>query len=66
VHVKDRRRGGTTVPRGAGDADLPAFFDGLRRLGYDGDVILQVARGTTGAEVEWARGNRRLVEEALR
>jgi hexulose-6-phosphate isomerase len=66
VHVKDRRRGGTTVPLGTGDADLPAFFDGLRRLGYEGDVILQVARGTTGAEVEWARGNRRLVEEALR
>jgi L-ribulose-5-phosphate 3-epimerase len=66
VHVKDRVRGGTTVPLGTGDADLPAFFEGLKRLGYNGDVILQVARGTSGDEVEWARANREFVEAALR
>lgn len=66
VHVKDRKRGGTTVPLGTGDADLPAVFAGLHRLRYGGDVILQVARGAAGNEVEWARGNRQLVEDGLR
>lgn len=65
VHVKDRIRGGTTVPLGHGDADLPAFYGELRRIGYHGDVILQVARGPEGSEVAWARHNRELVAAAL-
>ena len=65
VHVKDRILGGTTVPLGTGSADLPAFFAGLKRLGYDGDIILQVARGEPGHEVEWARRNRAFVEAGL-
>lgn len=65
VHVKDRLRGGTTVPLGQGGADLPAFFAGLKKIRYTGDVILQVARGAIGGEVDWARQNRRLVEAAL-
>ncbi|MEO6237190.1 MAG: TIM barrel protein [Vicinamibacterales bacterium] len=66
VHVKDRRRGGGTVPLGTGDADLPSFFAELRRIAYAGDVILQVARGEAGQEVESARRNRAFVEAALR
>jgi L-ribulose-5-phosphate 3-epimerase len=65
VHVKDRVRGGTTVPLGRGDADLPAVFAGLKDLDYRGDIILQVARGETGREVEWARHHREFVEAAL-
>jgi L-ribulose-5-phosphate 3-epimerase len=57
VHIKDRVRGGGTVPLGTGDADLPALFDGLAELGYTGDYVLQVARGESGNEVEWARQN---------
>jgi hexulose-6-phosphate isomerase len=63
-HVKDRVRGGGTVPLGEGDADLPAVFAGLRALGYDGDVVLQVARPERGDEVAWARANRATVESA--
>jgi len=62
LHVKDRVRGGTTVPLGEGDADLPAVFSGLRRHGFDGVVVLQVARGATGDEVAWAAENRERVE----
>ena len=62
VHVKDRVRGGATVPLGSGDADLSRTFRVLRELGYDGDLILQVARSEPGGEVEWARRNRELVE----
>jgi hexulose-6-phosphate isomerase len=65
VHVKDRLRGGGTVPLGTGSADLPAFFSGLKQLRYKGDVILQVARGETGREVEWARHNRDFVLKGL-
>jgi hexulose-6-phosphate isomerase len=48
VHVKDRPRGGSTVPLGEGDADLPGVFRGLADLGYQGDYILQTARATDG------------------
>jgi len=60
VHVKDRRKGGGTVPLGTGDADFPAVFDCLRALGYTGDFVLQVARGIPGDEVGWAVRNRAL------
>jgi hexulose-6-phosphate isomerase len=62
VHIKDRIRGGGTVPLGAGDTDFTAVFDELRRIRYDGDFILQAARGESGNEVAWARRNRAFVE----
>ena len=65
VHIKDRVLHGTTVPLGQGDADLDAVFAGLRHLQYAGDIILQVARGTEGDEVAWARQNRLDVERRL-
>lgn len=46
VHVKDRRRGGTTVPLGTGAADLPTAFRVLVRSGYTGAYILQTARAS--------------------
>jgi hexulose-6-phosphate isomerase len=61
VHIKDRVLGGTTVPLGTGDADFDSLFDCLAEVGYAGDYILQVARGTAGDEVAWARANRDFV-----
>ena len=57
VHIKDRVRGGGTVPLGTGDADFPALFSELKKIGYQGDFILQVARGEPGDEVRWAKQN---------
>jgi L-ribulose-5-phosphate 3-epimerase len=57
VHIKDRIKGGGTVPLGSGDADLPAVFECLRSLDYGGDFVLQVARDIPGDEVRWARQN---------
>ncbi len=57
VHIKDRLRGGGTVPLGTGDADLPALLTGLAAISYDGDFVLQAARGPEGEEIEWARRN---------
>jgi hexulose-6-phosphate isomerase len=65
VHIKDRVLHGSTVPLGQGDADLDSVFAGLQRLNYAGDFILQVARGESGQEVEWARHNREYVEGYL-
>lgn len=65
VHVKDRIRGGGTVPLGTGDADLQAVFEELDKTGYRGDYVLQVARSQAGDEVNWARHNRKYVQELL-
>jgi hexulose-6-phosphate isomerase len=58
VHIKDRLRGGGTVPLGAGDADLPAVFKGLAALHYSGDYVLQIARPESGQELPWIAQNR--------
>jgi hexulose-6-phosphate isomerase len=58
VHIKDRLLGASTVPLGSGDADFAALAEGLRKVDYRGDFILQVARGASGDEVAWARQNR--------
>lgn len=58
VHIKDRVRGGGTVPLGNGDADIPALLAGLADLVYAGDFVLQVARDVPGGETAWAQSNR--------
>jgi hexulose-6-phosphate isomerase len=61
VHIKDRLRGGATVPLGTGHTDFKALFGCLKEIGYRGDFVLQVARGPEGGEVDWARQNREFV-----
>ena len=51
VHVKDRQRGGSTVPLGSGDADLAGVFRHLAAVRYKGDYILQTARASNGDDV---------------
>jgi len=48
VHVKDRLRGGTTVPLGKGAADLARAISHLVASGYRGNYILQTARADDG------------------
>jgi hexulose-6-phosphate isomerase len=57
VHIKDRIRGGGTVPLGCGEADFAALFENLHRISYQGDFTLQVARGKDGDEINWAQQN---------
>ena len=66
VHIKDRLRGGGTVALGEGNADLAAVFDGLDAIGYQGDYVLQVARGEPHGEVALARRNIASVAAHLR
>jgi hexulose-6-phosphate isomerase len=65
VHIKDRIRGGGTVPLGTGDADLEGVFTGLEKIGYRGDYVLQVARSQAFGEVEWAKQNRAYLIDLL-
>jgi hexulose-6-phosphate isomerase len=48
VHVKDRLRGGTTVPLGSGAADLAKAIRLIEHSGYSGQYVLQTARAADG------------------
>jgi L-ribulose-5-phosphate 3-epimerase len=48
VHVKDRLRGGTTVPLGTGAAELGKAIRLIEHSGYTGQYILQTARAADG------------------
>ncbi len=65
VHVKDRVRGGGTVPLGQGAADFPTCFRLILASGYRGSFILQAAREAGPSEVDLASRNRRFVERHL-
>lgn len=65
-HIKDRRRGSTTVPLGQGDADFASLREQLIRFDYQGDFVLQVARGVPGEEPVWLREMSELSAEWLR
>jgi L-ribulose-5-phosphate 3-epimerase len=66
VHLKDRRRGAGTVPLGEGDTDFSSLFECLKAAKYSGDFILQVARGTDGDELAWARQNVQTARQWIR
>ena len=44
IHVKDRYRFGDTVQLGLGDVNFSEFFEKLRNIDYEGDLIIQGAR----------------------
>ena len=48
VHIKDRVLGGTTVPLGTGNADIPRALRELVSSGYRGSYVLQTARAQDG------------------
>ena len=52
VHIKDRLKGGTTVPLGTGNADLPRALRLIVRGGYRGRFILQTARSQDDRHAE--------------
>lgn len=52
-HIKDRVLGGATVPLGQGNADFASLRAGLLDIDYQGDFVLQVARGKLGDELAW-------------
>jgi hexulose-6-phosphate isomerase len=65
VHVKDRKLGGTTVPLGTGNADLPGTLRGLLERGYRGSYILQTARAADESHSETLAQYRDMVSHWL-
>jgi len=53
IHIKDRELGGSTVKLGHGDADFTTLRTLIVEHGYQGDFVLQIARGLSGDEVPW-------------
>ena len=65
VHIKDRLRGGGTVPLGSGAADFGTCFRMLGEIGFEGPFVLQAAREERLDKVELAITNRHFVEECF-
>jgi hexulose-6-phosphate isomerase len=61
VHIKDRILGNGTVPLGNGNADFAMLSGLLKKINYQGDFILEAARGVNGDEVAWAAKNREFI-----
>lgn len=57
IHLKDRLKGGTTVPLGEGQVCFSDLVRGIEKIDYQGDFVLQVARGSAGNEIAWAQHN---------
>ena len=51
VHVKDRKLKGSTVSLGTGDANFNRVFNGLKKIDYNGNYIIQGARGERNKEI---------------
>ena len=66
VHMKDRLLGGSSVPLGAGSADLSTCVRLFQEVGYTGPLILQTARGDNGDELGLTIRNRAFLENILR
>jgi hexulose-6-phosphate isomerase len=51
IHIKDRLRGGGSVPLGEGNADIPLVFRLMEDVGYSGPLIMQAFRDDEGVEI---------------
>lgn len=63
IHVKDRKRGGSSVLLGEGDADFDGFFQVVGESGYANPVIMQTAFGPDYLGI--ARRHRQFVKSRL-
>lgn len=62
VHIKDRILSGPSVPLGEGNADFIGIFRLLQAQHYQGNLILQTARSSTGNDVEVLVKYKKLVQ----
>ena len=52
IHIKDRKKFGTTVRLGMGNWNYKAFFKVIKKINYKGNFILQTARSKKGRHIE--------------
>jgi len=65
IHIKDKTLNGPTVAIGTGSADFSALTRLLHLINYDGDIVLEAARGLPGDELAWAMRNYNFVLQQL-
>lgn len=63
VHVKDRKINGPNVMLGEGDVDFAACLKSLKKIGYDGQLILETVYETSPAAE--ARNNLQFIQDVL-
>src|SRR3990167_5268234 len=57
IHIKDRLKGGMSVPLGSGNVKWDKISALIKKYKYMGDFILQPAREKDGEEVKWTKKN---------
>jgi L-ribulose-5-phosphate 3-epimerase len=63
VHLKDRTFDANTVEPLKGDTDFIKIFESLKYIGYDGNYIVQTARGEYGQEVKTISHHMKIFKE---
>ncbi len=58
IHIKDRKKFGTTVRLGMGNWNYKLFFNKIKKINYKGNFILQTARSNKHNHVEELKRNK--------
>lgn len=65
VHFKDRTYDGQTRPFGLGNTDFKVIIDSLKKNNYNDNIILQLARGVDGDEINYIKNTYNKIKELL-
>lgn len=65
IHIKDKLLNGPTIALGTGKAEIASLLYFLQKINFEGDIVLEVARGVPGDEVNWAQRNLKYVIQDL-
>jgi hexulose-6-phosphate isomerase len=65
VHLKDRTFNGETKHFGLGDTDFKTIIDSLKNINYTDNIILQLARGVDGDEINYIKNSYKKIKKLL-
>lgn len=65
VHFKDRTYDGQTKHFGLGQTDFKTIIDTLKKNNYNDNIILQLARGVDGDEINYIKNTYNKIKELL-
>jgi len=65
VHIKDRKKYGNTVKLGNGNANFSLIFKLLKKIRYNGYLILQTARSESGNELKNISNNIKFLDQYI-
>jgi hexulose-6-phosphate isomerase len=65
VHFKDRTYNGETRHFGLGNTDFKTILDSLKHINYTDNIILQLARGVNGDEINYIKNTYNKIKKLL-